>query len=376
MSTVIDARPPASKPARPKPAPVTAGAIDCDIHPGFSRGDEILPFLATRWHDYVRTFGGLYRQAMADTLSHPRMSPDVARADAWPPNGTPPGSDLAFMKEQLLDRYGFSQGMLMPLNRGPGNQRNLDYGAALATAVNDWQLAKWVGPEPRLRASIVVTQEDPQAAVAEIERRAPDKRFAQILLPPRSVEPIGRRRYWPIFEAAVAARRPIAMHVGGINGWPSTPGGHHSYYIEEQHNNVTGMQGVVTSLVMEGVLERWPKLRFVLVEGGIAWLPALKWRLDKHWKRLRAEAPQLKRLPSEYIRDSIYLTTQPLDEPRADADLAETFELIGCDRIMFSTDYPHWDFDEPAFVLSKLKLPPDKLQRIFSGNARELYGLS
>ena len=71
--------------------------IDSDIHPGFSRGDEIMPFLATRWHDYVRTFGGLYRQALAETLSHPRMAPAVARADSWPPNGAQPGSDLAFV---------------------------------------------------------------------------------------------------------------------------------------------------------------------------------------------------------------------------------------------------------------------------------------
>jgi uncharacterized protein len=160
------------------------------------------------------------------------------------------------------------------------------------------------------------------------------------------------------------------MHVGGINGWPATPGGWHSYYIEEQHNNVQSMQGVVTSLVIEGVLERFPSLKFVLVEGGIAWLPALKWRLDKHWKRLRSEAPHLKRLPSEYIR-----TTQPLDEPHRDGDLTETFEQVGTDRIMFSTDYPHWDFDEPVFVMSKLKLPQAELERIFSVNAKELYGL-
>ncbi len=376
MTIALKDRAPAPAPKAAHANVVTAGAVDCDIHPGFSTPGEILPFLPQRWQEHVKTYGGLYRQAFADTLSHPRMAPDVARADSWPPAGGPPGSDLAFLQQQLLDTYGFSWGMLMPLNRGPGNQRNLDFGVALATAVNDWQLAKWVEPEPRLKASIVVTQEDPPAAVAEIERRADDPRFAQIMLPPRSIEPIGRRRYWPIFEAAVAAKRPIAMHVGGINGWPATPGGYHSYYIEEQHNNVQGMQGVVTSLVVEGVLERFPSLKFVLVEGGLAWLPALKWRLDKHWKRLKSEAPQLKRLPSEYIRESIYLTTQPLDEPHREGDLTAIFEMIGTDRIMFSTDYPHWDFDEPAFVTSKLKLPKDQMQRIFSGNAKALYRLS
>ena len=372
MTTTVQDRKPAAK----KATPAGLGVVDCDIHPQFSTPAEIMPFLPERWQEHARTFGGLYRQPLSDTLAHPRMAPDVARADSWPPGGGPPGSDLAFMREQHLDPHGVAWGMLMPLNRGPGNQRNLDYGAALATAVNDWQLAKWCEPEPRLKASIVVAQEDPPAAIREIEKRAGDPRFAQIMLPPRSLEPLGRRRYWPIFEAAVAAKRPIALHVGGINGYPATASGWPSYYIEEQHTNVQGMQGLLTSLVIEGVFERFPDLSVVLVEGGIAWAPALKWRLDKHWKRLKAEAPHLKKLPSEYIRQHIYFTTQPLDEPARDADLAEVFELVGLDRIMFSTDYPHWDMDEPRFVLSKLRFGEADKARIFAGNAKQLYGLA
>ena len=114
------------KPGSRAPIGPLNGVIDCDIHPIFASGAEILPFLPERWREHTKIFGGLYRQALADTLSHPRMSPDVARADAFPPNGGPAGSDLGFMREQLLDAYGFAYGMLMPLGRGPGNQRNLE----------------------------------------------------------------------------------------------------------------------------------------------------------------------------------------------------------------------------------------------------------
>ena len=158
----------------------------------------------------MQTYSNFPRQALAETLAYPRMTPDVARRDAWPPNGAPPGSDLDFMREQHLDLNGVEIGILIPL-RGAGTQRNIDYGAALARAVNEWQVAYWLDKEPRLRGSILVNPEDPASAAKEIERCASDKRFVQVLLPPRAAEPLGRKRYWPIFEAA-AKRRSADRH--------------------------------------------------------------------------------------------------------------------------------------------------------------------
>jgi uncharacterized protein len=371
MTMITQTRPggsPVFKPGQKIPV------IDCDIHPQVKSRDELMPFLSGQWQEYMKTWGGFYRQALADTLSHPRIAPDVARADAYPPDG-PPGSDLAFMREQHLDANNLEYGMLMPLNRGPGNQRNLDFGAALAHAVNEWQVACWTSKDARLRASIVIAQEDPEASVAEIKLRAGDRNFLQIMIPPRTLEPLGRKRYWPIYQAAVDYNLPVVLHVSGLNGFASTASGFPSYYIEEHHSNVQGMQSLITSLVFEGVFEWFPALRVVLVEGGIVWAQALRWRLDKHWHHFRAELPHIKRPPSEYISKHVWFTTQPLDEPERPEDLAAVFEDIGCDRIMFSTDYPHWDFDDPRFVLGKLGLKPDVMQKIFSGNARQLYDL-
>lgn len=354
--------------------PQNLSVIDCDIHPQFRNREEILPFLPPRWREYVQQFGGLYRQALADTLSHPRIAPEVSRNDAWPKEG-PPGSDLDFMRAQHLDANNVEYGMLMPLNRGPANQRNLDFGAALAHAVNEWQIEYWLRREPRLRASIVIAHDDCAAAIKEIELRAGNPRFVQIMMPPHSLEPLGRRRYWPIYQKAVETGRPIALHVSGVNGYASTGSGYPSFYIEEHQTNVRGMQSVITSMVLEGVFETFPALRVALIEGGIAWAPALKWRLDKHWNAFRTETPHVRRPPSEYVREHFWFTTQPLDEPPRNSDLATIFEDVGCDRIMFSTDYPHWDFDDPRFVLGKLELSDEKRRMIFSGNARALYAL-
>ena len=105
-----------------------------------------------------------------------------------------------------------------------------------------------------------------------------------------------------------------------------------------------------------------------------AWLPALAWRLDKHWRRLRAEVPRLRRAPSEYIREHIWVTTQPMEEPERPEDMLATIEWIGLERVMFSTDYPHWDQDDPRYAF-KVQLPEDWARLIYRDNARALYRL-
>lgn len=131
----------------------------------------------------------------------------------------------------------------------------------------------------------------------------------------------------------------------------------------------------VISLVCEGVFERFPGLRFVMVEAGFAWLPSLMWRMDKQWKRLGGEIPHVKRPPSDIIRDHIKFTTQPMEEPPRAEHLVRVIEHCGSDEmLMFATDYPHWDYDSPDRALERL---PDGLKRkIFVENARKFYGLA
>ena len=103
-------------------------------------------------------------------------------------------------------------------------------------------------------------------------------------------------------------------------------------------------------MIIEGVFERLPELKIVLIECGFAWLPALGWRLDKHWKRLQGRGAASEVAPSEYITRAVWVTTQPMEEPEDPDHLLDMMNWIGLDRIMFSADYPHWDFDDPFAV--------------------------
>jgi hypothetical protein len=305
---------------------------------------------------------------------YPRATPRAARVDAWPPSGAPPASEVGFMREQLLDAYGIEYGVLTPM-LGAGEHLDLEAGAALATAINDWQIAEWLEPEPRLRASINIAYEDGELAAREIHRLGDDPRFVQALMLVRTAEPLGRRRYWPIFEAAVEHDLPLGVHFGGWSRGPITGTGFPSYYIEDTVGMATAFQEQLTSLVCEGVFERFPSLRIVLIEGGLAWVAPLMWRLDRAWSLLRAQAPRLTRLPSELIREHVWLTTQPIDEPPSAADFDAMLEQMGMDgHIMFATDYPHWDFDAPGPALPSV-LPADLRRKILWDNARDFYNL-
>jgi predicted TIM-barrel fold metal-dependent hydrolase len=370
--TVLDRAPDKSRQSMDKSI---LGFIDCDVHPYVKGPNDFDPFLSKRWLEHRKTIGGRSRQGLAKTSMYPRMSPGVGmRMDSWPKDGSHPGSDLPLMQEQLLDLFEVSYGLLAPLVGGSAAERNVEFGAAMATAVNEWQLAHWCDPDPRLLGAVQINMEGSELAIAEIEKRAGDRRWAQVNVPPRGLEPLGRPRYRPILEACAAAQFPVSLHLGGTSGHASTGGGWPSFYHDEHPSYVQSMQTLVTSLVCEGTFEAIPNLKVVLVEGGFAWLPALAWRLDKHWKRLKAEVPSLKRLPSEYIHDHIWVTTQPIEEPEQPEDMLSILEWIGPDRVMFSTDYPHWDQDDPRYAF-KIKLPEDWKKKIYQENARDLYRL-
>ncbi len=349
--------------------------VDCDIHPAFSSPTELASFLPERWRTHLARFGARVPQPFVGAIPYPRMTPgNGMRMDSWPPEGGPPASDLGFLQSQLLDAYDMEYGILQPLASG-STTFDQDLGAALCGAVNEWQLEKWCRPEKRLRASLCVTQEDPKAAIAEIERRAHDNKFVQIAIPPRTIEPAGRRRYWPVYEAAAAHGLPIGLHSAAYGPHANSATGWVSYYIEEHYGFAHSLQGVVSSLVMEGVFERIPKLKVALIEGGFAWLPPLGWRLDKQWARMRDELPMVKRPPSEYIREHVWCTTQPIEEPADPNELLDVIRWIGSDRLMYSSDYPHWDFDDPRHTF-KVALSEAARVAIFGGNAKSLYGLS
>ena len=349
------------------------GIADCDIHPAVRSMADLEPWLSTRWIEHFRTYGALRNTHYVTGAPYHKSQPNASRRDAYPPEGGPQGSSLEFLRRQHLDGNGIGFGVLNPLVASQG-VRNLEHSAALCRAINHWQAEMWVAKEPRLRASIVVPYEDPEASAEEIRYWAGNSAFVQVLLLSRTSLPPGNKRYWPIYGAATEAGLPVGIHAFGNSGWPVTSAGWPSFYMEEMVGHSQTSQSGLVSLVIEGVFERWPGLKVVLVESGFTWAPSLMWRLDRNWKILKSEVPQLKLSPSEYIKRNVWWTSQPLDEPENKRFLADIFAWLGWDRIMFSSDYPHWDFDDPTRVIAFPASDEDR-RKFFIGNAHGVYGV-
>lgn len=349
--------------------------VDCDIHPLMRAPSDLLSYLPLRWREHYQTIGPRFRQPFLGSSAYPKATPHLSRRDAWPPNGGPPGSDLDFMRQQHLDPLGIELGILQPLFPRGMDERNLDFAAAMCRAVNDWQVEAWTSREPRLKANITVACDDPAAAVAEIERCAADGHHLQISFATRTMEPLGSRKYWPIYEAAEHLGLPLGLHSAGNNGHAVSAGGAPSYYFEEHQAVSVSLHAMVASMVIEGVFERFPRLKLIVIESGFAWAAPLAWQLDALWPRFRAEVPHLRLAPSEYIRRNVWYTTQPMDEPENVRHLRDVIDWIGWDRILFATDYPHWDSDDPRYVLKFPMSEAERLQ-ILGGNARAVFGIA
>jgi predicted TIM-barrel fold metal-dependent hydrolase len=341
-------------------------AIDCDVHPTVPGTAALLPYLDDFWRDTVedRGIGSL------DSNSYPPQAPITARPD-WRAKGGRAATNVEALRTQALDRFGSSLAILNCLY-GVQLVFNEDMAAAFASAVNDWVAREWLDREPRLRASIVVPLQNVERAVDEIERCAADPRFVQVLVLCMGEAPLGRRQYWPVFAAAERHGLPIGIHAGSSYRHPVTSLGWPSTYVEDYASQAQGFQSQLASLICEGVFAKFPGLKVVLIESGVTWLPAFLWRLSKFWRGVRSEVPWVDRPPAEIVRDHVRLTIQPFDGPADPDDVARVIDqLRSDDLLLFSSDYPHWQFDGDAVLPAGL---PERLRRkLLVDNALATY---
>ncbi|HLH74943.1 MAG TPA: amidohydrolase family protein [Chloroflexota bacterium] len=109
-------------------------------------------------------------------------------------------------------------------------------------------------------------------------------------------------------------------------------------------------------------------------ENGFGWLPSLRWRLDAGYSLLEG-VPHLKQLPSKYIRENIYISPQLFEEPHRLPYFCDLFDQLSpVDNVVFTSDYPHWDTDDPDEAFP-VPISPGLQRKSYFENAPKLYGL-
>jgi len=348
----------------------TGAVIDADVHAVVPSVEALRPYLGPHWNEYVDETGfteppwmaSVYPPGAAITVDPRWRDPDAA----------PAGTTLEGLRRTVLDPLGVDAAILN-CYWGVERLRHPDFSAAIARAINDWLIAEWLDRDERLRASLVVPAFVPAEAAAEVDRVGGHPGFVQVFLPVRTTRPYGNRTWHPLFEALVRNDLVAGVHYGGTAD-AAGPTGLESWFLEEYVAGLpSAFQAQLTSMVSEGLFQKFPELRVSFLESGFSWVGPTLWRMDREWPSLRRDVPWLTEEPSKIVGRHVKFSGQPIDAGPA-ADFANSLGWFdAADMLMFASDYPHGHELDVGHLLAAL--PAADHAKVMAENARSHYRL-
>jgi predicted TIM-barrel fold metal-dependent hydrolase len=243
----------------------------------------------------------------------------------------------------------------------------------LGKAFNRWLVEEILPQEDRIKGMIYLPFNDPASCAGVVEEFADKPGVIGFTVTATRYKPVHHNDYMRLYAAIQASGKPLAFHSGFHWGDESM----------RQMNRFLSMHAIsfcyfnmihLTNWIINGLPERFPRLKVIWVESGLAWLMFMMQRLDAEYMMRTSEAPLLKRPPSEYMRE-MYYTSQPLET--SNLKLTEAaFEAINAkSQLLFASDWPHWDFDLPTSITNLPFLDEQTKRNILGLNAARVFGL-
>jgi predicted TIM-barrel fold metal-dependent hydrolase len=247
-----------------------------------------------------------------------------------------------------------------------------DYAVAYARAYNDF-IAEVCKQSPRLKGIALVSLQDPKAAAEEANRAVSKLGLVAIAVATQGMkEHLGSQNFWPLYEELQRLNVPLCVH----NRREGPAGDNRFDSFIYMHTIGRPVETFIqfAGLIYGGVPERFPKLRIAFLECGVGWVPYWMERMDEEWeKRGKVEAPLCKKKPSEYVKSrNLFFALEPEEET-----VPYVIERIGADKILFASDYPHWDGIFPHVVSTirgRKDISDDAKAQILGQNAKRFYG--
>jgi predicted TIM-barrel fold metal-dependent hydrolase len=278
---------------------------------------------------------------------------------------------------EALDSGGMTMAVLYPtLGLFNAFLRDAEWAVALCRAYNTMLHREFTSPSPRLKGVALLPLQDPRAAADELRRAVRELGLVGGMLAADGYWLLGHARFDPIYAAAQELGVPLAVHAGGTDmgdaghePWPKFIQAHACSHVFAQLRQIT-------SVLLDGVPVRFPRLRIAFLEAGSGWIPFFLQRLDEEWeKRGHAEARLLTKSPTEYVRDGHVYFSCEADEPL----LPQALAYVPADRIMYASDFPHWDHSYPKSVkelADRADLTDAQKASVLAGAARKFYTLT
>jgi hypothetical protein len=246
-------------------------------------------------------------------------------------------------------------------------------GTQLLMAYNSWFTETILPADPSIKSMLGLPLENPEAALETIRRHGDDPGVIGFLVTSQRNIGIHSREYLPVYAELQERGLPLGFHAGP-NLQDSMTSTMNRFLSAHAMSFVTCNMTHLTNWVINGMGERFPGLKVIWIESGLAWVPFMMQRLDHEYQLRQSDAPLLRKMPSDYIRD-MYFTTQPLEV--TDLSLLEsTFRAIDAENtLLYSSDWPHWDFDVPGRIMTLPFLSQKGKRNILGENARALFRL-
>ena len=288
-----------------------------------------------------------------------------------------PGSkdqrDIALTK-RWMDAIGVDVAVLFPTPMlALGVHPQVEIEVALSRAYNRWLCERVLAREPRLISMLYLPFNDPEASYQFVKEFGEKKGVKGFLITSTRYRPVHANQYMKTYALLEEMGLPIAFH--GSYHWHDQAQGMLNRFISVHALGFVWYNMChLANWIINGIPERFPKLKVMWLESGLAWIPFMMQRFDNEYMMRTSEAPALKRLPSDYMRD-MYFASQPMEITDMRL-LEETFRVINAEtQLIYSSDYPHWDFDLPSTIYDLPFLSEQAKRNILGGNAIRLFNL-
>ncbi|GAA0036680.1 MULTISPECIES: amidohydrolase family protein [Brevibacterium] len=248
-----------------------------------------------------------------------------------------------------------------------------EIGLQLMNAYNKWFTSTVLGKDPRIKTMLGLPFENPAASLETIRRYHDHPDVIGFLVTSQRHVGVHNNAYIPVYAELERLGMPIGFHAGP--SWGDTMTKTMNRFLSVHAMSfVTCNMTHLTNWIINGIPERFPDLKVIWIESGLAWLPFMMQRLDHEYVLRTSDAPMLTKLPSEYMRE-MYYTSQPL-EITDDALLKSTFDAIDAENtLMYSSDWPHWDFDVPGRIMHIPFLSDQGKRNILGETSRKVFNL-